>query len=134
MMKNVSLVIAESGTRWTESIRAWRSPDNELVVLIQQREESYQEFQCRVAERFERLQSPSVRLDQVLHVASSCQQESCRLPRAQLLSSLLANVDGRAGSARVDRIDDSATLPSPQDASSAWCSHCSGRAVPEPAM
>jgi hypothetical protein len=131
MTKNVSLVIAETGTRWTDSVRAWRSPDNELVVLIQHHEESYQEFQCRVAERFERLRSPGVRLDQILLVAGGCQHDGCRLPRARLLHSVLADVDGRAEAARVDRIDDS-VLPLRQDASVRWCRHCSGTAVPQP--
>jgi hypothetical protein len=128
-MKNVSLVIAESGTGWTDCIRTWRTPDNELVVLIQQHEESHQEFQCRVASRFERLRSPAVRLDQILHVAGSCRQDPCRLPRAQLLDWLRANGDRGAGSMRVDRIEGWVAPPPPQDLAKSRCGHCSSDAI-----
>jgi len=128
-MKNVSLVIAEVGTRWTDFIRAWRIPDNELVVLIQQHEESHEEFQSRVAARFDRLRGPTVHLDQILHVAGSCSEYPCRMLRAQL-GWLCANGHRGAGSLSVSRIEDSATLPLPQALAKSWCRHCSSGATP----
>jgi hypothetical protein len=125
MTKSVSLVIAETGTRWTDSVRAWRIPDNELVVLIQQLEESHQEFQVRVAERVARLRGPSVQLDQILLVVGSCQQDECRVFREDLLHVVLASLDGHAEVARVDRVEGSAIFPLQQDALSPSCSQCS---------
>jgi hypothetical protein len=128
MKKNVSLVIAETGTRWTDNVRAWRSPDNELLVLIQQLEESPREFRDRVSERVRRLRGPSVQLDQILLVVGGCQQEACRIPREDLLHALLANIDGPAEIARVDRIEGSPIFPLEQDALGPRCSLCSGTA------
>jgi hypothetical protein len=128
MKKNVSLVIAETGTRWTDNVRAWRSPDNELLVLIQQLEESPQEFQDRVAARVRRLRGPAIRLDQILLVVGSCQQDACRIPRDELLHVVLANIEGHAEVARVDRIEGLPIFPLEQGALGPQCSLCSGTA------
>jgi hypothetical protein len=101
-----SLVVVEPGAQISDSIDAWRRPGSELIILLQDRDESHAAFRHRIAARLQQVRRTSACPDEVVLVASARHDADALLARGQLIRSVFA-VLGKDARVRLDSGADS---------------------------
>jgi hypothetical protein len=71
-MSELTVVVAERGASWVEWAEAWAGPGRELVVMLQQAQESAGEFRERVEQRLSRVMKRA----EALHVVLASSERS----------------------------------------------------------
>ncbi len=95
-MTQTTLLVAESDSRWVEWARASRTPQHQLVLVVQHAEESQSAFFCRVKQRLERLLHGAEWLCRVVLIAGSRWDAPALFARAQMIRGVLARSVRRA--------------------------------------
>jgi hypothetical protein len=84
-----TLVVVEPGAQISDSIDAWRRPGSELIVLLQDCDESDPAFRRRIAARLKQVRRTGTCPDEVVLVTNATHDSDALLARGQLIRSVL---------------------------------------------